>query len=101
MPVTKKEDRVKAANSAWNVAGTWEDKKLKKEILAKIIKDELIHQDNIQKEAFSGIKLIEIKSISGEGSLVMVRGKKRLGYELNLELIVASYDLSNEGVISI
>lgn len=31
----------------------------------------------------------------------MVRGKKRLGYELNLEFLVKSTDNNSEGVVSI
>lgn len=37
-----------------------------------------------------------VKVLRGEGSLITVRGKKKLGYELDIELL-----LSNENVIQL
>lgn len=76
-------------SSAWNKGGTWEDKKLKKEVFVQVIKDCFIDNKDIQK-AFKNFSFVEIRSLTGDGSIVTVRGKKKLGYELKMELIVRS-----------
>jgi len=80
--VQKTQTNISAAPSAWNTGGTWEERNLTpfthrriKELLA----------ENFSPQFVSGPLQVEIKEwkVEGDASLVLVRGKKRLGYELN------------------
>jgi hypothetical protein len=92
----------KSRSSAWNTAGTWEDKVLKKDFIKKVIEEELVQNEQAQYE-FNGYKITGIRSLTGEGSLIMVRGKRKLGYELRMELLVESVDSESqlEGLVRI
>jgi len=78
--------------SAWNTAGTWEDRKLKADQLNKVL---LEFWDSSETkgslEASHGLKLVP-KVIKGEGSLITVRGKRKLGYDLTVEITVKRQD---------
>lgn len=74
------------AQSAWNQAGTWEDKTLNATKLQKIFDE---HYG--QSEVTNGINALlgceqSVKVLAGEGSLITVRGKRKLGYELSAEI---------------
>lgn len=73
--------------SAWNTAGTWEDKTLSFSHLQKVF-DQFWTQATLMCDS--------VKVLRGEGSLITVRGKRKLGYELDIELL-----LSNENVIQL
>eukprot|EP00347_Sterkiella_histriomuscorum_P015547 403356622 len=76
--------------SAWNKAGTWEDKKLKMDVL----KDQFSrHLVSTQWSSMDGqIQAIEIETLSGEGSIITSRGKRRIGYELEIKIKFAGQD---------
>lgn len=40
----------------------------------------------------SGIRFESVKVIRGEGQLIMVRGKRKLGYEMDLEIDISQND---------
>ena len=71
-------------NSAWNKAGTWEDKKLKLEDLKQFLLSQAVivgKHDQDRK-----LEVTDVKSISGEASVAVVRGQPRVGYELTLKV---------------
>eukprot|EP00347_Sterkiella_histriomuscorum_P007731 403347772 len=94
--MNQKVQEKKGQNSAWNRAGTWEDKTLKKVQLQKILEGQLngmqirLKSDTL---VVMTIKQVEVLDNS-EGSIIMVRGKVKIGYELNLKLNV---ELVNQG----
>ena len=69
------------SQSAWNQAGTWEDKALKRDLIEKIIGEGLALKLSLQGSI--------VKVIRGEASLVTVRGKRKLGYDLDLDLTLS------------
>ncbi|GFP82153.1 hypothetical protein PHJA_000358600 [Phtheirospermum japonicum] len=72
--------------SAWNRAGTWEEKNLNKWATARI-KELLVSMDILE---FSGgkAKVEEVTRCYGDAFLVTVRNKKRVGYTYELTLSV-------------
>lgn len=72
--------------SAWNQAGTWEEKSLNKWATDRI-KDLLVSMGSLE---FSGGKaeIAEVSRCSGDAFLVIVRNKKRVGYTYELTLKV-------------
>ncbi|KAK4414925.1 hypothetical protein Salat_2599500 [Sesamum alatum] len=93
LPVPKKIDPADACNqpnqthlgSAWNRAGTWEEKNLNKWATDRI--KELLAPVSLE---FSGGKaeIAEVTRCSGDAFLVTVRNKKRVGYTYELTLKV-------------
>lgn len=82
LPAAKAPTQISAAPSAWNTGGTWEERNLTPFTHARI-------KESMAKEFMpfvSGALNVEAKEwkIDGDASLVLVRGKKRLGYELNI-----------------
>lgn len=74
------------AVSAWNSAGTWEDRALKAEHLDRALSsfwDQAEAKRDI--EARVGSRL-QARVVRGEGSLITVRGKRKLGYEITVEI---------------
>jgi len=73
---------VSSAPSAWNTGGTWEERNLTPFTLARVkeLLEIALNQFNVGGTAlsFSSIK------VEGNSQLVLVRGKKRLGFELNI-----------------
>ncbi|KAL1547892.1 hypothetical protein AAHA92_16199 [Salvia divinorum] len=94
LPPPKKIDPADACNqptqshlgSAWNRAGTWEEKNLNKWATERI-KELLLSMGSL---AFSGGKaeITEVTRCSGDAFLVTVRNKKRVGYTYELSLTV-------------
>ncbi|PIN03602.1 hypothetical protein CDL12_23872 [Handroanthus impetiginosus] len=94
LPVPKKIDPADLCNqpnqtylgSAWNRAGTWEEKNLNK-WASERIKELLESMDSLE---FSGGKaeIAEVTRCSGDAFLVTVRNKKRVGYTYELTLEV-------------
>ncbi|TNV84483.1 hypothetical protein FGO68_gene1640 [Halteria grandinella] len=74
----------KQVASAWNKAGTWEDKGINREQIQRILEQFLITTQN--DDSF----IQTAKVLRGEGSLITVRGKRKLGYEVDLEIGLAS-----------
>lgn len=72
--------------SAWNRAGTWEEKNLNKWANDRI--KELL--GSVDSQEFSGGKaeIAEVKRCSGDAFLVTVRNKKRVGYTFELTVEV-------------
>lgn len=71
---------MRKTNSAWNKAGTWEDKKLKIDTIKKY----LIDQKMVIGDSNRKLMLTDIKTIKGEASIAVVRGQPRMGYELSI-----------------
>ncbi|XP_074359728.1 uncharacterized protein LOC141699800 isoform X2 [Apium graveolens] len=71
--------------SAWNRAGTWEEKDLNGWATHKI--KELLGSTTLE---FSGgrAEIVEVSKCSGDAFLVTVRNKKRVGYTYELTIIV-------------
>ena len=67
-------------NSAWNKAGTWEDKTLKTDVIKKYLIAQKIEIGDSNRK----LLLTDIKSIKGEASIAVVRGQPRMGYELSI-----------------
>ncbi|KAI3443487.1 hypothetical protein Pfo_000152 [Paulownia fortunei] len=94
LPVPKKIDPADLCNqpnqthlgSAWNRAGTWEEKNLNKWATDRI-KELLVSMGSLE---FSGGKaeIVEVTRCSGDAFLVTVRNKKRVGYTYELTLKV-------------
>ncbi|KAH6779208.1 chaperone binding / ATPase activator [Perilla frutescens var. hirtella] len=94
LPVPKKIEPTDLSNqttqshlgSAWNRAGTWEEKNLNKWATERI-KELLLSMDSLE---FSGGKaeITEVTRCSGDAFLVTVRNKKRVGYTYELALKV-------------
>lgn len=94
LPAPKKIDPADACNqpsqshlgSAWNRAGTWEEKNLNKWATERI-KELLLSMGSLE---FSGGKaeIAEVTKCSGDAFLVTVRNKKRVGYTYELSLKV-------------
>ncbi|XP_047950153.1 uncharacterized protein LOC125195910 [Salvia hispanica] len=94
LPAPKKIDPSDACNqptqshlgSAWNRAGTWEEKNLNKWATERI-KELLLSMGSLE---FSGGKaeITEVTRCSGDAFLVTVRNKKRVGYTYELSLTV-------------
>ncbi|KAK4396780.1 hypothetical protein Sango_1514600 [Sesamum angolense] len=94
LPVPKKIDPADVSNqpnqthlgSAWNRAGTWEEKNLNKWATDRI-KELLASVGSLE---FSGGKaeIAEVTRCSGDAFLVTVRNKKRVGYTYELTLQV-------------
>ncbi|XP_057768054.1 uncharacterized protein LOC130988265 [Salvia miltiorrhiza] len=94
LPAPKKIDPADVCNqptqshlgSAWNRAGTWEEKNLNKWATERI-KELLLSMGSLE---FSGGKaeITEVTRCSGDAFLVTVRNKKRVGYTYELSLIV-------------
>ncbi|KAL8139667.1 hypothetical protein V2J09_005688 [Rumex salicifolius] len=92
LPVPKKlspqdlSNRGSSANlgSAWNAAGTWEEKNLNK-WAGERIKELLTSIDSL---AFSNGKaeISEVSRCEGDASVVIVRNKKRVGYTYELRI---------------
>ncbi|CDW76705.1 UNKNOWN [Stylonychia lemnae] len=74
----------KEASSAWNRAGTWEDKTLKKPQLQKILESLFINA-NLDSPLDDSI-VFGITVTEGEASIIMVRGKVKVGYEFSVEI---------------
>jgi len=70
--------------SAWNTAGTWEDKKLSMKFLQSSFEKQLIETE--YKFTTGYLKVSSFDSVTGEASLVTSRGKRRMGYELELKV---------------
>ena len=66
--------------SAWNTAGTWEEKHLNVKDLEEALKNTQIMQD--------GYRVEDISIDGGHISVVSVRGKQSLGYNLKTEFKV-------------
>lgn len=94
LPVPKKIDPNGVSNqnnqthlgSAWNMAGTWEEKNLNKWASDRI-KELLVSVDALE---FSNgtAQIAEVTRCSGDAFLVTVRNKKRVGYTYELTLKV-------------
>ncbi|KAG6428518.1 hypothetical protein SASPL_112770 [Salvia splendens] len=94
LPAPKKIDPADACNrptqshlgSAWNRAGTWEEKNLNKWANERI-KELLLSMGSLE---FSGGKaeITDVTRCSGDAFLVTVRNKKRVGYTYELSLTV-------------
>ncbi|KAL8492666.1 hypothetical protein ACS0TY_024022 [Phlomoides rotata] len=72
--------------SAWNRAGTWEEKNLNKWAIDRI-KELIVSMESLE---FTGGKaeIAEVTRCSGDAFLVIVRNKKRVGYTYELTLKV-------------
>ena len=80
----KIESQQNANGSAWNKAGTWEDKKLKMETLKQYFATYLVDSEwTCFKDQ---LVATEIETCTGEASIICSRGKKRMGYELELKV---------------
>ena len=71
---------MRKTNSAWNKAGTWEDKNLKTDVIKKYLIAQKIEIGDSNRK----LLLTDIKSIKGEASIAVVRGQPRMGYELSI-----------------
>jgi len=73
---------VNAVGSKWNTAGTWEERQ--------VHMDEEEFNTFLQKnpQEFEGYTITSASNVSGDVSEVCVRGKKKLGYELNMTVEV-------------
>eukprot|EP01016_Furgasonia_blochmanni_P033339 TRINITY_DN3477_c0_g1_i1.p1 TRINITY_DN3477_c0_g1~~TRINITY_DN3477_c0_g1_i1.p1 ORF type:complete len:208 (+),score=65.68 TRINITY_DN3477_c0_g1_i1:194-817(+) len=70
-------------HSAWNTAGTWEEKKLSADIVKGLIDKHLAgYQTPDGLNAFR-----KVKNLTGDITVVLSRGKKRLGYNLKFTLV--------------
>ncbi|XP_051132097.1 uncharacterized protein LOC127252106 [Andrographis paniculata] len=103
LPVPKKIDPADLSNqpnqthlgSAWNRAGTWEERSLNKWATDRI-KELLVSMGSLE---FSGGKaeITEVTRCSGDAILVTVRNKKRVGYNYELTLKVnGEWDIEGE-----
>lgn len=100
-PAAKAPTQISAAPSAWNTGGTWEERNLTpfthariKECMAKVFMPFVSGALNVEAKEWK---------IDGDASLVLVRGKKRLGYELNMsaEFKGTFQDMKVEGKIRV
>ncbi|XP_042050933.1 uncharacterized protein LOC121796216 [Salvia splendens] len=94
LPAPKKIDPADACNqptqshlgSAWNRAGTWEEKNLNKWATERI-KELLLSMGSLEFSAGKA-EIAEVTRCSGDAFLVTVRNKKRVGYTYELSLTV-------------
>eukprot|EP00475_Leptophrys_vorax_P044119 TRINITY_DN871_c0_g1_i1.p1 TRINITY_DN871_c0_g1~~TRINITY_DN871_c0_g1_i1.p1 ORF type:complete len:212 (+),score=41.18 TRINITY_DN871_c0_g1_i1:50-685(+) len=70
--------------SAWNVAGTWEERDMTKWAEHKI-KEVLVGYEFPGSFERGTIKINEVKKVEGHASIIFVRGKKKVGYEFKIE----------------
>ncbi|CDW91631.1 uncharacterized protein loc101207721 [Stylonychia lemnae] len=78
------QNQLNNTGSAWNTAGTWEDKKLK---IANVKKDFKKHLVDAAWKCKNGeLQAIAIEELTGEGSVIHSRGKRRIGYELEIKI---------------
>jgi len=76
------EDAKKAGHSAWNSAGTWEEKSLKGPAFLEFLRNYIPGYTTKDGK----LEISEVRSVTGEGRLILSRGKKRVGFEINVEL---------------
>ncbi|KAM7253341.1 hypothetical protein ACFE04_025959 [Oxalis oulophora] len=72
--------------SAWNSAGTWEEKNLNKWATNRI--KELLHSLGSLEFSSGNAEITHVTKCDGDASLVTVRNKKRVGYTYELTLKV-------------
>lgn len=77
-PVDPSSINGKGEHSAWNTAGTWEEKHLGTDKIKKVLESKLINYSLGGGKA----KIIEVSKCEGDAKLIVSRGKKRLGYTL-------------------
>jgi len=70
----------KDSHSAWNTAGTWEEKKLELSQVKDILEKNMINF----KSADGKAKIIKLTKCEGDATIVLSRGKKRIGYHLTI-----------------
>lgn len=80
---TNNEENKNPLGSAWNKAGTWEEKHYKKDSIEKYF------NENIKNKKVPGLSLLSIKGYSGDAYTFFVRGKAKLVYDCNLTLEVS------------
>jgi len=80
--VTASPVAVVAAPSAWNKAGTWEERNFTSFVHGRVKSLLTSSLGNFQSGGFSA-QLVDWK-VEGDSQLILVRGKQRLGFELNL-----------------
>lgn len=72
-------------HSAWNSAGTWEERKIELKTAENLLKESL---DRISGSLSASLKFTELKKIEGEVHSVVSRGKAKLGFSLSLEFLI-------------
>jgi len=75
-----KEETKTDGHSAWNTAGTWEEKKLNGKFFQEVLEKALIGYKNKD----GNLEITAINDVTGEGRLIVSRGKKRIGFELGI-----------------
>lgn len=77
---------VAAGVSSWNSAGTWEERNLSKWACSRLA--EVLREADLRAPSYDGGEAAVTASswsVSGDASMVYVRGKKRYGYELKVK----------------
>mmetsp|Transcript_18542 Transcript_18542/g.71577 ORF Transcript_18542/g.71577 Transcript_18542/m.71577 type:complete len:144 (-) Transcript_18542:123-554(-) len=72
------------ATSAWNAAGTWEERDFTKWGIARLKET----YSQVEMEAGGRQWKVDHPSVTGDAGVVFVRGKKRVAYDLVIELNV-------------
>lgn len=71
--------------SAWNTAGTWEEKDCSKFCAEKLTK--LLQSVTFSSPGNSGnVNVVSVKSVEGEAAVTMIRGKKKYVYDYTVQL---------------
>jgi len=84
--------------SAWNTAGTWEEKNLETKKILAALKSKFLNQSIANGKA----KIINITKCDGDAKLILSRAKKRVGYTLNIEYeFEGTGDKSSTGTIKL
>uniref|UniRef100_M4BD12 Activator of Hsp90 ATPase AHSA1-like N-terminal domain-containing protein n=1 Tax=Hyaloperonospora arabidopsidis (strain Emoy2) TaxID=559515 RepID=M4BD12_HYAAE len=87
-------DRSSDSRSAWNSAGTWEERD-KSGWARERLKHHILTSFSFDDEAEGlGVKATSIVRCDGEAKVVFSRGKKRCGYDLSVKFAWASGDVS-------
>jgi len=76
------EETKKDSHSAWNTSGTWEERNLKPEFIKDVISASVAGF----RTKDGKIEITEILKLDGEGKLILSRGKKRVGFEINFKV---------------
>jgi hypothetical protein len=85
-------DNGKHEHSAWNTAGTWEEKHLDIAKILKVLESKLINQSIANGKA----KIVKVSKCEGESKLIVSRGKKFLGYHLTIKYRVEGTEAKTE-----
>jgi len=85
-------DNGKHEHSAWNTAGTWEEKRLDTSKIFNALENKLLNQTVANGKA----KIVKVAKCEGEAKLIVSRGKKRLGYSLTIKYRVEGTDSKAE-----